>query len=177
MCVLQMRCATVPTRSTESIDGRTTDGRTTGLPTSSTSSNSSMQNVLCGRVGLVTSPPVGTRSIAISVSVCLSVRVRACARACVCVCVNSYISKTTRWNCTNFWRPFHVHFSSVKSFLISHLGNIYINGSKGIRAWPIILMVATKLKNFRRSQAITYSAKVVISSIWCKTKMSLQTTL
>ena len=155
MCVLQMRCATVPTRSTESIDGRTTDGRTTGLPTSSTSSNSSMQNVLCGGVGLVTSPPVGTRSIAISVSVCLSV--------CMCVCVLTRISRKPHVEI--FEGPFTFHFSSVKSFLISHLGNIYINGSKGIRAWPIILTVATKLKNFRRSQAITYSAKVVISSI------------
>lgn len=44
------------------------------------------------------------------------------------------------------------------------------------RMWTINLTVGWKLKDFQRSEAVTYSAKVVISRKSCKIETFLQTT-
>jgi len=49
--------------------------------------------------------------------------------------------------------------------------NIACLRDRKARMWPVISTVASQLKDFSKSQAVTYTAKVVISRKWCKITM------
>jgi len=70
------------------------------------------------------------------------------------------------------FRPFG--FPCCRRHNISYLQYVYTQ--TGRYTWPVISTVVSKMKDFSRSQAVSYTVKVVISRKRCKKSMLLETT-